>query len=61
MKHTYAVKKDEFVDFVGSGELPKGYTEISELDYIIAGLIKRYGSKAIADSITRLLKLIPHV
>ena len=59
MKHTYAIKGDEIADFVGKGELPEGYTEISELDYTLARLINKYGAKAIGDSIRRLLKLLP--
>jgi len=59
VKTFYGIKGDEIAEFTGDGKPPEGYIEISELEYTLARLIHRYGSKAIAKAITRLLKLLP--
>ena len=59
VKTFYGIKGDEIAEFTGDGKPPKGYTEISELEYTLARLIHRYGTKAIAKAIGRLLKLLP--
>jgi len=59
MSTFYGIKGDEVAKFIGTGKKPDDYIEISELEYELSRLISRYGSKAIAKAITRLLKLLP--
>ena len=59
VKTFYGIKGDEIAEFTGDGKPPEGYIEISELEYTLARLIRRHGSKAIEKAITRLLKLLP--